>query len=197
MTGRITIGLYNTYDRDRFREAHRRVLARAAPLAMAFDFNLSTFGFPFQEERKTAREIAEFVADSTSIGDGGRYFRELAEKGRFQYFPYPKQGFPPQLGIPVITTSRPSLEEIGIRDMADGIIRGKSFLLVFGLGPHGMTGKEKKLGKYHFDLTGQRISLETCTAIGAVSAAVWKEIEKEKKALKHRKITEQGINRKF
>ncbi len=177
MSGRISIGLYNTYDRKKFREAHRRALARAAPIAMAFDFNLATFGFPFPEDRKTSVETAEFVANSTTIGEGGRYFKELAEKGRFHYFQYPKSGFPPQLGIPVITTSRPFLREIGIREMAEGLMSGQSFLLIFGLGPHGMSRKEKELGKYHFDLTGRGISMETCTAMGAVSAAVWNEIK--------------------
>ena len=35
--GRATIALYNSYDPTKFREAHRRALARAGPLALAFD----------------------------------------------------------------------------------------------------------------------------------------------------------------
>ncbi len=175
MPGRISIGLFNTYDRSKFREAHRRALARAAPLAMAFDFNLVTFGFPFPEDRKTPVEIARFVADSTSIGAGGRYFIELAEAGRFHYFDLPKSGFPPQFGTPVITTSKPEMQEIGIKEIAERS-SNESFLLVFGLGPHGMSRKEKTLGKYHLDLTGKGISMETCTAMGAVSAAVWNAV---------------------
>ncbi len=174
MAGRISMGLFNTYDRSRFREAHRRALARAAPLAMAFDFNLVTFGFPFPEDRRTPVEIAEFVAESTSIGSGGRYFTELASAGRFHYFDLPRNGFPPQFGIPVITTSKPSIREISVEDVGKRAADGESFLLVFGLGPHGMNRKEKALGKYHLDLTGKGISMETCTAMGAVSAAVWK-----------------------
>src|SRR5207249_8391324 len=42
--GRITLGLYNSYDPVRFAEAHRRAIARAAPIALAFDANLATFG---------------------------------------------------------------------------------------------------------------------------------------------------------
>lgn len=49
MPGRLTIGLYNSYDPRRFGEAHRRALVRAAPLALAFDANLAAFGFPFDE----------------------------------------------------------------------------------------------------------------------------------------------------
>ncbi len=177
MPGRITIGLFNTYDRTKFREAHRRVLARAAPLAMAFDFNLATCGFPFPEDRKTSVEIADFVADSTTIGAGGKYFRELAAQGRFQYLPLPGSGFPPQFGLPVITTSRPEMERITVEEIGKRSAAGESFILVFGLGPHGMSRKEKSLGKYHLDMTGRGISMETCTAIGAVSAAVWKSIQ--------------------
>ena len=176
MPGRINIGLFNTYDRSKFREAHRRALARAAPLAMAFDFNLATFGFPFPDERKTPMEIAKFVADSTSIGEGGKYFIELAEAGRFHYFELPKSGFPPQFGTPVITTSKPEMQEISPEEIGERASKGESFLMAFGLGPHGMSKKEKKLGKYHLDLTGKGISMETCTAMGAVSAAIWKSL---------------------
>lgn len=177
MYGRVTIGLYNTYDRQRFREAHRRVLARSAPLAMAFDFNLATFGFPFPEDRKTPLKMAEFVADSTSIGEGGRYFIEIARMGRFQSFPYPKKGFPPQLGISVITTSKPFKEIISPREIGARVKNGESFLIVFGLGPHGMNRREKEIGKYHMDISENKISMETCTAIGAVSGIIWNEIK--------------------
>ncbi len=170
--------MYNTYDRQRFREAHRRVLARAAPLAMAFDFNLVTFGFPFPEDKKTPAEIADFVADSTTIGEGGKYFRELAETGRFQWFDLPKKGLPPQFGTPVATTSRPLKEEITPAEVGKRVRSGESFILLFGLGPHGMSKKEKGLGKYHLDLTGKEISMETCTAIGSVCGVVWNEIER-------------------
>ena len=178
MQGRITIALYNTYDRKKFREAHRRSLARSAPLAMAFDFNLASFGFPFPEERRTPVEIADFVAESTSIGEGGRYFREVADKGRFLFFPYPKAGFPPQLGIPVITTSKPEKEEICASEIGKRAVSGDSFLIVFGLGPHGLDKNTRNLGKYHFDLTGRGFSLETCTAIGAISGIIWNEIKR-------------------
>lgn len=43
--GRVTIGLYNSYD-QKFREQHRRIIARASDLAMAFNMNLALFGFP-------------------------------------------------------------------------------------------------------------------------------------------------------
>lgn len=93
MAGRLTLGLYNSYDPRRFLEAHRRALVRAAPLALAYGANLATFGFPYDElaanggrtaenrsrgaeakrgqgdpvELRTPVEIAEYVARTTSV----------------------------------------------------------------------------------------------------------------------------------
>lgn len=93
MPGRLTLGLYNSYDPRRFSEAHRRALIRAAPLALAFHANLATFGFPFEDlaahggrtaenrsrgaadkrgqgepvELRTPADIAEYLAATTSV----------------------------------------------------------------------------------------------------------------------------------
>lgn len=92
-TGRLTLALYNSYDPKNFREAHRRALARAGPLALAFDYNLAVFGFPFPADLHTPIEIADWVATTTSIGEHGGFLKELTAKGRFQTFPYPDKGF--------------------------------------------------------------------------------------------------------
>lgn len=108
--GRLTLGLYNSYDPRRFLEAHRRALVRAAPLALAFDANLATFGFPFSDlaahggrtaenrsrhaedkrgmgseeppELRTPVEIAEYVASTTSVA-GAKGGQEGGEVGHF------------------------------------------------------------------------------------------------------------------
>ncbi len=172
--GRLTIGLYNSYDPVKFHEAHRRALARAGPVALAFDANLATFGFPYEEDLDTPVEIVEWVAGTTSIGEGGRYLRELAAAGRFQCFDFPKKGFPPQLGEVVVTTNRPDPKKATTaRDLADLLRRGTSIVLVFGLGPRGLDDREiYPLGRLHFDLTGRGLSLETATALGAAPALI-------------------------
>ena len=171
--GRITIGLYNSYNPSKFMEAHRRALARAGPLALAFDSNLAVFGFPFPEEPRTPKELAEWVAGTTSIGGDGEYFIELAEKGRFQSFPYPGKGFPPQLGEPILTTSKPNPKlSISLNEIRNMLAGGKSILLVFGLGPHGVPKEAASIPRYNLDITGNRYSLETCTALGAVVGAL-------------------------
>src|SRR5207249_11942125 len=102
--GRITLGLYNSYDPVRFAEAHRRAIARAAPIALAFEANLATFGFPFEKELSTPESVAAWVSGTTSIGEAGKYLRELAHLGGFQTFEFPKRGSPPNLAEPTLPT---------------------------------------------------------------------------------------------
>ena len=172
--GRITLGLYNSYDPIRFAEAHRRAIARAAPIALAFDANLATFGFPFEKELGTPADVASWVSGTTSIGEAGKYLRELAHLGRFQTFDFPKRGFPPQLGEAIVTTSRPDPKKATNAAFLAGLLKhGTSILLVFGLGPRGLDDRDVyPLGRYHFDLTGRGLSLETATAIGAAPALI-------------------------
>src|SRR5574340_636413 len=141
--GRMTIGLYNSYDPIKFHEAHRRALARAGPVALAFDANLATFGFPYAKDLGTPVEIAAWVAGTTSIGEDGKYLKDLAAAGRFQSVDFPKRGFPPQLGEVVVTTNRPDPKKATNAQTLAGLLKhGTSILLVFGLGPRGLDDRE-------------------------------------------------------
>jgi hypothetical protein len=177
--GRMTIGLYNSYDPVRFAEAHRRALARAAPVALAFDANVATFGFPFDRGLRTPQQRAAWVSGTTTIGEEGKYLRDLAETGRLLTFEFPKRGFPPQLGEVVITTGHPHPTKAVDAGFLAGLLRrGTSFVLVFGLGPHGLDDRDVEgFGRYHFDLTGRGLILETATAIGAAPALIAARLE--------------------
>jgi hypothetical protein len=173
MPGRVTIGLYNSYDPVKFHESHRRALARAGPLALAFDCNLSTFGFPYDKELSTPVEIARWVSTTTSIGESGSYLIELSEKGRFSCFDFPGRGFPPQLGEIVVTTRKPEPgKEVSTDDIRQMLRSGRSVLLVFGLGPRGLPKEVFRMSGKHLDITGRKLSLETCTALGAVIGSI-------------------------
>ncbi|HWH09297.1 MAG TPA: DUF531 family protein [Candidatus Thermoplasmatota archaeon] len=205
MAGRLTLGLYNSYDPRRFFEAHRRALARAAPLALAFGANVATFGFPFDdlaahggrtvenrgkgggdkrgqggEEVKLATplDVAQFVARSTSVSSEAEPLVELARAGRFNVFDLPKRGFPPQLGVVVLTTEHAKRPRAtSARAVARDLVDGKSHLLVFGLGPHGTPPEVRDVAQWEFDVTGKNVGLETATAMGAVVAAVAAHVE--------------------
>ena len=208
MPGRLTIGLYNSYDPRRFVEAHRRALVRASALALAFDANLATFGFPYsdlaasggrtaenrgrgaQEKRgqegepvelRTPLEIAEYVAATTSVAGskGGTEnenptsFVDLARAGRFATFDYPKKGFPPQLGVAVLTTEHAKCpKDSSARAVARDLVDGKSQLLIFGLGPSGTPDDVRSMCQWELDITGGNLGLETATAMGAVLGAI-------------------------
>lgn len=169
MSGRVTIGLYNSYDPVKFHESHRRALARAGPLALAFDCNLATFGFPYDKELSTPIGIAEWISTTTSIGESGSYLVELAHKGRFSSFDFPKKGFPPQLGAAIVTTRKPHEgKEVGPEQVRSLVRSGKSILLLFGLGPRGLPKELFERSDMHLDITSKGLSLETCTALGVV-----------------------------
>ncbi|MBI0584590.1 MAG: DUF531 domain-containing protein [Methanomassiliicoccus sp.] len=172
--GRPTIALYNSYDPKSFREAHRRALARAGPLALAFDLNIATFGFPFPPELTTPQEISDWIATTTSIGEHGGFLKELTARGRFQTFDYPNKGFPPQLGEVVLTTRKPDpRKKVSLDEVVATLRRGQSVMILFGLGPKGAPKEVFEMTKRHMDITPGGFSLETCTAMGAVVGALY------------------------
>ncbi len=166
----------------------RRTLARAAPVALAFDCNLATFGFPYDEGRRreskdaeapdlrTPVEVADFVADSTTIGAGGDYFRELAAAGRFHTFPFPGKGggFPPQLGRAIVTSEHVQPHATAVRpsEVASELHGGASQVVVFGLGPRGLPKEVLQGARHCLELTGRNIGFETATALAALPAII-------------------------
>ncbi len=73
---------------------------------------------------------------------------------------------PAHCGVQVATTSKPdSKKSIGIDDLPD--LGSATFLI--GLGRRGLPADILKSARYHLDITQQGVSLETCTAIGAIA----------------------------
>ncbi|MFU8766924.1 MAG: DUF531 domain-containing protein [Candidatus Methanoperedens sp.] len=166
----LTLGIVNTYDKIKIHEAHYRSIARAAPVAYAFGFNIALFDYPFKMK---ADELVDYVKDKTTIGGSGKYLEELYEDGRFFLFDLPKKGFQPQFGSAVVTTSHPGREkQIEIRELAELIKKRESFLFLIGLGPRGLPRDLFDKAQYHLDITSKGVSLETCTAIGAMPALI-------------------------
>ena len=176
----LTLGIVNTYDKIKIHEAHYRSIARAAPLAYGFGFNLALFDYPF---KMNAEELVNFVKDKTTIGGSGKYLSELFGAGRFFVFDLPEKGFQPQFGSPVVTTSHPETKKhIGLPALMELINKKRSFLFLIGLGHKGLPASLFEMAQYHLDITSKGVSLETCTAIGAVPAIItgWMESMKKK-----------------
>jgi hypothetical protein len=176
------LGLYNCYDPRQWHDIMRITLARAAPVALAFGCDVATFGFPFEQARRrgaketdglrTPKDVARFVADGTSIGEGGEAFQELVDAGRFKVFPFPADGaFPPEVGRAVLTTPHPDPAKATTPlEAARELAAGRSQLMVYGLGPRGLPPELLGAARHHLELTGKGISLETATALGALPA---------------------------
>ncbi len=192
--GRLTLGLVNTYDMLRFDEAHRRVLVRVGPVALAYDANVALMGFPLQglkdparssalthgdqvpvplEDPSDPRQLAAWVASTTSVASEVAPLRVLADGGRLSIWPMPTGGLPPQLGTPVLTTAKPaSHRRIDCATVAASLAEGRSQLLLFGLGHKGLPNDLRERIDTHLELSGQSIPFETATAIAAVTAEV-------------------------
>lgn len=168
----LTLGLYNTYDRVKVVEAHYRGIARSAPIAFAYGFNLALVGFPYDFEKQ---ELVEFVKDHTTIGASGLYLQKLYDEKRLYVMDVPEKGFPAQFGSLVVTTSRPEKKKsVSAEEIADMMARNKPLLILVGLGRKGLPGEYFEMSQYQLDITaGKGISLETCTAIGAIAARLY------------------------
>ncbi len=178
-TGKITLGLWNCYDPKQWHEIMRVTLARAGPVAAAFGCDLATFGFPFEQARargakstdplRTPADVAAFVAEGTSIGEGGEHFADLVRQGRFHMAPF---GAPAaRFGRLVATTPNPAAGK-GTTPLAVAkeLAAGHPQLLVFGLGPRGLPADVLAAAPAHLEITGKGVAMETATALGALPA---------------------------
>jgi hypothetical protein len=164
----LTLGIVNTYDKIKILDAHYRAIARAAPICHAFGFHLALYDFPF---KMTAEELVAFVMEKTTIGESGSYLKILYEKNHLSVSDLPKKGFPAHFGEIVITTSKPGpKKQVLPAKIAEEALRNRSFLFLVGLGHKGIPKELFERGKYHLDITRRGLSLETCTAIGAIPA---------------------------
>lgn len=155
----IVICLVNTYDKLKLHEIHLRSIARAAPLCYAFNMHLALLDFPFW---RRVEDVAEDVSEYTTIGEGGKYLIELVEEGKLHLI----DKIPAHFGVSVATTSKPDpRKSLDVDDLPN--LRSATFLI--GLGRRGLPANILKSARYHLDITRQEVSLETCTAIGAIA----------------------------
>ena len=158
----MVICLVNTYDKLKLHEIHLRTIARAAPLCYAYDFHLALYDFRFW---KTAEELVKDVVEYTTIGEGGRYLEKLYSDGKLHLV----DSIPSHFGDVVATTSKREKKSLSLNDLKN--LRSACFLV--GLGRKGLPKDLIKRARYTLDVTFRNVSLETCSAMGAIAALVW------------------------
>ena len=78
-----------------------------------------------------------------------------------------------KLGEVVLTTCRPDPKrQLSLGQVAEMVEGGQSITLLFGIGPHGVPKDVMRIPRYNLDITPGGFSLETATALGAVTGAL-------------------------
>ncbi len=168
--GEHVLALFNTYQGG-LSPVHLRAISRAAPLCYAYDLDLALIGFPAYDLDNLINEVIR----ETNVGKGGRYIRELAAEGRIilkgtDNINLRESG---SMGLMVATTANPdemkksTLDEL-VKETEKGSV-GPKLCLIMGLGKKGLPPSLLKEASYHLELTGNNVSLETCTVMGIIA----------------------------
>ena len=153
----LTIGLYNTYDKN-ISPVHIRAVARAAPLCWAYGLHLALVNFPFADEQ----DAVDSVMKDTSIGKGGAYLKHLHDAGKLHVVDDPSD-----LGVLVATTSHPDVKKsLSIEDLRE---MESDLCFLLGVGRSGLPARLLDQARIHMEFTGRNIPLETCTAMGVLA----------------------------
>ncbi|MCK4757424.1 MAG: DUF531 family protein, partial [Thermoplasmata archaeon] len=170
---RHVLGLYDTYEGG-LKPVHIRMVARAAPLCIAYGLDLAIMGFP----TKDLDDLVKKVLADTNIGKGGKYLKELSNADRILLVQC-SQKHPPDkaawknIGLPIATTSRPHDNKAMCLDKAlELAIKAhprKTICLIMGLGKKGLPKSLLASVDHHVELTGSNIPLETATVMGIIA----------------------------
>ncbi|MBP2144424.1 hypothetical protein J2127_001607 [Methanococcus voltae] len=171
---RCTMILYNSYDKSKWHEAHKRAIARAAPICTAFDWNLAIYDFPVDkienleglESTNTEKDVIKLI--ETTIGGSGSYLRNLIDNNRFIV----TNKYQAQFGTPIATTSKPDAKKLITPKQVLQELQKKPCGVFIGLGRHGLPKDVMKMGHYELDITEKGLSLETCTAIASIPSVL-------------------------
>jgi hypothetical protein len=145
---------------------HLRMVARAAPLCVAYGLDLGLLDFP---ETDLGVIVKKVLAD-TNVGKGGQYLKELHEEGRVVLFGNSRELEP--AGLVVATTSHPATgKALSLGDAAKAAAKHpkKRLLVLMGLGRKGLPKSLMDAARHHAELTGANVPLETSTAMGIIA----------------------------
>lgn len=164
VTPPVNLVLINPKKNKYVDEDNRRLIARVAPVCLAYKLHLWLVDFGINE---TPIEFARGIAPSTSIGEGGENLIKLCEKGRVNIS---KLELPQNIRRRIICTSQPDASKQKKLDDIIKISKEKTISLIFGI-----SRRTNKILKNirdesfaHLDITNKRIQLSLDSEIGAV-----------------------------
>ena len=108
VTPPVNLVLINPKKNTEIDEENRRLIARVAPVCLAYDLHLWLANFG---TKKTPLGFAESIAPSTSIGKGGEDFIEICKRGKVNFTDLQ---LPQNIGLQIICTNLPNLSLIHI-----------------------------------------------------------------------------------
>jgi len=164
VTPPINLVLINPKKNSGMNEENRRLIARVAPVCLAYNFHLLLLDFGIKE---TPLDFAKNMAPSTSIGKGGENLIELCENGKVKITDLQ---IPQNIGEKIICTSQPKESKKTNINEVKKLANEKSIALVFGIDrrTNKMLKKIKEEAYGHLDITNKKIRLSLDAEIGAV-----------------------------
>lgn len=166
MTPPLNIIVVNSKKNEDFNDSHRRLIAKIAPICIAYNFHLTLVNFQING---TALNFAKEIAPATSIGSGGEKLINLAEKGRLQITELP---LATTFGKIVICTSKPDDKKNSDITQIAKLSKETKIALVFITDEKRNKNIKKLLdiSNYHCDISTKNIKLELDTEIGALTS---------------------------
>jgi len=164
VTPPINLVLINPKKNTGMNEENRRLIARVAPVCLAYKFHLLLVDFGIKE---TPLDFAKNMAPSTSIGKGGENLIKLCEDGKVKIT---NLQLPQNIGEKIICTSQPKDSKKKNLNEVKKIAGEKSIALIFGIDQrtNKILKKIKDESYGHLDITNKKIRLSLDSEIGAV-----------------------------
>ena len=164
VTPPINLVLINPKRNTKISEENRRLIARVAPVCLAYNFHLLLVDFGIKE---TPLDFAKNMAPSTSIGKGGENLIELCKNGKVKITDLQ---LPQNIGEKIICTSQPTKsKKIKLNEIIN-LSEQKTIALIFGIDQrtNKILKKIKDESYGHLDITNKKIRLSLDSEIGAV-----------------------------
>ncbi len=166
-SNRNVLALHDTYE-GKLSPIHIRMIARAAPLCIAYGLDLALLNFP----AKDLDSLVKKVSADTNIGKGGRYLKELIRENRILLINKPDEA-----GLAIATTSHPDNKKKIELEKARKLAKNhpqKRLCVIMGLGRKGLPKSLLANIDYHTEITGSNVPLETSTAMGIIAQMIGK-----------------------